>query len=67
MVARYTEARIRGMIAEADSRARKGRAERLRLLLSIQDTDPVPLDALAYEFFEEARLCWYVGARLLQR
>ena len=27
-----------------------------------QDEHPIPLPALAYEYYEEARLCWYMGA-----
>jgi len=49
-------------VVKADERARAGRAARLKLLQSILLVEEYPAPALAYEFFEEARLCWYVGA-----
>ncbi|HET9057296.1 MAG TPA: hypothetical protein VFN30_10680 [Chitinophagaceae bacterium] len=50
------------MIAEANDRALSGRLNRLRFLLSNEDDDVKPFSALAFEYYEEARLCWYVGA-----
>jgi hypothetical protein len=52
------EARVR----EADDRALAGRVERLRILESVEDSAPRWVDALANEYYEEARFCWYVGA-----
>lgn len=46
----------------ADERAREGRVERLKLLNKGASTDEIPMPALAAEYFEEARLCWYTGA-----
>ena len=45
-----------------DLRARAGRTKRLKLLVSARDYAPFTADALAYEYYEEARLCWYMGA-----
>lgn len=49
-------------VAAADARARNGRAARLKVLLSVMPVEGYPVPALAHEYFEEARLCWYVGA-----
>ncbi len=59
---RYEESEIRQLIHEGDERSYSGRLERLRFLLSIEDQNPFPAPALAVEYYEEARLCWYVGA-----
>lgn len=58
----YTENEIKELICEGDNHSYKGRFERLRFLLSIQKQSPFPAPALAFEYYEEARLCWYVGA-----
>jgi len=58
----YTNEQLERLMQDADKRAHSGRLERLRFLLSEDDPDPAPVDALAYEYYEEARLCWYVGA-----
>lgn len=58
----YKDEDLERLMRGADERAHNGRLERLRFLLSKQDPNPAPVDALAYEYFEEARLCWYVGA-----
>lgn len=50
------------LIRDANERAHNGRLERLGILLSEADLDPAPFPGLAYEYYEEARLCWYVGA-----
>lgn len=53
---------LKDLISEADSRSHEGRIERLRFLLLREDLDPFAVDALAFEYYQEARLCWYVGA-----
>ena len=58
----YSETDLAELIREANERAHPGRMERLRFLLSFQDDDFAPVPVLAYEYFEEARLCWFVGA-----
>jgi len=58
----YSDAEIEQLVEDANKRAHDGRLERLRFLLSTQSQDAFPAPALAYEFYEEARLCWYVGA-----
>lgn len=58
----YEDEELEQLIRGADERAHEGQVERLRFLLFRQDPNPAPIDALAYEYFEEARLCWYVGA-----
>jgi len=50
------------LIHDADERAFDGRMKRLRFLLSRGDQEAFPASALAKEYHEEARLCWYVGA-----
>jgi hypothetical protein len=49
-------------INDIDKKTRYGRLERLRFLLSQEYSEPTPVNALANEYYEEARLCWYVGA-----
>jgi len=56
------ENKIRQLIREGDKRSYSGRLERLRFLLSIEVQEPFPTSALASEYYEEMRLCWYVGA-----
>lgn len=58
----YEDEQLEQLMRGADERAHNGRLERLRFLLSRQDPNPAPVDALAHEYFEEARLCWYMGA-----
>lgn len=55
---------IEQLMHDGDARSYNGRLERLKFLLSIesQNEHPIPLPALAYEYYEEARLCWYTGA-----
>lgn len=50
------------LVSEGDERSYKDRFERLKFLLSIEDKEPFPVPALVSEYYEEARLCWYVGA-----
>jgi hypothetical protein len=47
-------------IDEQHVRARSGKLDRFRVLLHTPDLIPSP--PLAYEYFEEARLCWLNGA-----
>ena len=56
------ESEILGMISDANQRANTGRLKRLRFLLMHQCDEPFLFSGLAYEYYEEARLCWYVGA-----
>ncbi|MCL0057655.1 hypothetical protein M1N05_01105 [Dehalococcoidales bacterium] len=58
----YKDEELEELMRGADERAHNGQLERLRFLLSRQDPNPAPVDTLAHEYFEEARLCWYVGA-----
>lgn len=58
----WKESEIRRLIHEGDKHSYKGRLERLRFLLSIEDQEPFPIPVLVSEYYEEARLCWYVGA-----
>lgn len=55
---------IEQLMHDGDTRSYNGRLERLKFLLSIGDQNEhsFPAPALAYEYYEEARLCWYVGA-----
>jgi len=58
----HGESEIKRLIHEGDERSYDGRLKRLRFLLSIEGQEPFPTPALASEYYEEARLCWYVGA-----
>ncbi len=58
----YSDEQLERLMQDADKRAHSGRLERLKFLLSEEDPTPAPVDALAYEYYEEARLCWYAGA-----
>jgi hypothetical protein len=51
-----------GQVAEADQRARHGRIERLKILQNDLPHEEFPVPALALAYYEEARLCWYMGA-----
>lgn len=53
---------LKAQVVEADERARVGRIARLGWLQSGTSLQSYPVPALAHEYFEEARLCWYVGA-----
>lgn len=53
---------LRTKVVESDERARAGRITRLEWLQSGDSLQNYPVPALAHEYFEEARLCWYVGA-----
>jgi len=59
---RPTDDELSQLIEDANERAHKGRIERLRVLLTQEDLEPAPVDALSNEYYEEARLCWYMGA-----
>ena len=50
------------MIHDGDKRSLKGRRERLEYLLSVETKSEYPISVLTNEYYEEARLCWYVGA-----
>ena len=50
------------LIDEANENTRSGRLERLRFLFSEEYPNRLPVEALAYEYYQEARLCWYMGA-----
>lgn len=58
----WEESEIKTLIVEGDERSYNGRFERLRFLLLIEDQEPFPISVLVSEYYEEARLCWYVGA-----
>jgi len=58
----WDDSEIRKLLLEGDKRSYNGRFKRLRFLLSTEDQDAFPISALAYEYYEEARLCWYMGA-----
>ena len=58
----WDDSEIRNLLLESDKRSYNGRFKRLRFLLPIEDQEPFPISALAYEYYEEARLCWYMGA-----
>ena len=58
----WDDSEIRNLLLEGDKRSYNGRFKRLKFLLSIEDQEPFPVSALAYEYYEEARLCWYMGA-----
>jgi len=58
----WKESDIKRMIYEGDKRSLKGRSKRLSFLLSLEHQELFPAPALAYEYYEEARLCWVVGA-----
>jgi len=59
---KWKESKITRLIQQGDERSYSGRKERLKILLSIEPQESFPVPALAYEYYEEARLCWYVGA-----
>jgi len=58
----YADEELIKLIRQSNERAFRGRKERLRLLLSKEDKRRFPAEALAKEYYEEARLCWYIGA-----
>lgn len=62
MSGQYTDSELTSMIVDANERAQIGRLARLRYLTDLEDTSTGPVDALALEYDEEARLCWYMGA-----
>lgn len=58
----WKDKEIRRLIVEGDERSYNGRLERLKFLLSIEGQETFPIPALVLEYYEEARLCWYMGA-----
>jgi len=56
------ESELRKLIHKADQRSYCGRLERLKFLFGIEKQSGFPAPPLAVEYYEEARLCWYVGA-----
>jgi hypothetical protein len=56
------ESEIRQLIDQSNKISYAGQLRRLKFLLSIEEQKPFPVSALAREYYEEARLCWYVGA-----
>lgn len=58
----YTESEIKQLICEGDKRSYNGRLDRLKWLITIEHQEAFPAPALAFEYYEEAILCWYVGA-----
>lgn len=58
----YTDAQLEQLIRDANDRAHSGRFKRLRILFSVKDLGSYPIGDLAFEYYEEARLCWYMGA-----
>lgn len=58
----YTESEIKQLICEGDKRSYNGRLDRLKWLITIEHQEAFPAPALSFEYYEEARLCWYVGA-----
>jgi len=60
--AHWGDREIRNLILESDKQSYNGRYERLKFLISIENKEQFSIPALVYEYYEEARLCWYVGA-----
>ncbi len=58
----YLDSKLEQLIKAANDSAQKGRLDRFRLLMVTEDVDLTPMDGLAYEYYQEARLCWYMGA-----
>lgn len=54
--------RVIRVMEKAEANSRSGRLVRLRFLTDEGDFTEGPMDGLSYEYFEEARLCWYAGA-----
>ena len=57
----YSDGEIERLIDDGNKRAHAGRLERLKVLLLTQSQDAFLAPGLALEYYEEARLCWYVG------
>lgn len=53
---------LKQLILNNDKHSYRGRLGRLKFLLSIEYQKPFPLSMLAHEYYEEMRLCWYVGS-----
>jgi Domain of unknown function (DUF4145) len=56
------ESTLEQLIREANDRTQGGRLDRLKYLFQVEDKEGFPADHLALEYYEEARLCWFVGA-----
>jgi len=50
------------LIIANDKHAYAGKLKRLKFLLTQENYNVFPAPALAIEYYEEARFCWYVGA-----
>jgi len=50
------------LILENDRQIYVGKLKRLKFLLTQENCNVFPVPALAIEYYEEARFCWYVDA-----
>lgn len=50
------------MIKEKDQKELNEKSKRLKLLISNTTDEYIPIPSLAFQYFEEARLCYYSGA-----
>jgi len=50
------------MVKDREESKLEEKAERLRLLISNITDEYIPMSSLAFQYFEEARLCYYHGA-----
>ena len=62
MKSTFNEEKVRELMHEGDKCSYSGRFERLKFLIGLDKQFDFPAPALAIEYYEEARLCWYVGA-----
>lgn len=53
---------LKKLIFANDKQVYVGKLKRLKFLLTQENYNVFPAPALAIEYYEEARLCWYVGA-----
>ncbi|MCG2790759.1 MAG: hypothetical protein L6305_03300, partial [Actinomycetia bacterium] len=53
---------IKKLILANDEQAYAGKLKRLKFLLTQENYNVFPTSALAIEYYEEARFCWYVDA-----
>lgn len=58
----HSESQIEMLMSEGEKRAYNGRLKRLKFLIGIESHKAFPAPALAVEYLEEARLCWYSGS-----
>lgn len=59
---RSKDKELNAIVNNLNKRAQKGRIKRLKYLMKHENENKCPFSPLTFEYYMEARLCWYVGS-----